>query len=405
MAPPKKTPSLQDILKRRQRSDFVGREEQIALFRQNLALPLDDDRRRFIFNVAGQGSVGKTWLLRRFRQLAGARDAITAWTDEAEEDVPEVMGRIAEQFEEQGYDLESFSERYRVYRQKRRELEADPDAPQGFPAFVGRTLIKGGLGLARGTPVGAAAAEFVDEETLASLGGEVASFVAQKIGNKDEVRLVLEPIHVLTPLFLKDLREIAEEHTIALFFDTYERTGDFLDLWLRGLLEGRHGEVPANIVLTVAGRDPLDRDQWSPFEGLIARLPLDPFTKEEALDYLNRQGVTNAKVVDVILQLSSRLPLLVATLASETPDDPGEVDDPSGEAVERFLKWVQDPEEASSRIGCCFPASPEPRRGGHYCWPGRGQCTLRLAERDAVCRRARRCVGLSSGGAGANAAS
>ena len=83
MAPQKKSPSLQDILKRWQRSDFVGREEQVALFRRNLALPLNDDHRRFIFNVSGQGGVGKTWLLCRFRQLAEGGDAIIAWTDEA----------------------------------------------------------------------------------------------------------------------------------------------------------------------------------------------------------------------------------------------------------------------------------------------------------------------------------
>lgn len=140
----KTSSSLQDIIKRRQRTIFVGREEHITLFRRNLALSLDDERRHFIFNVAGQGGVGKTWLLRRFRQLAEAGDAITAWTDEADEDVPDIMGHIAEQLEDQGHELETFSERYRVYRQKRQELEADPKAPQGVPAFVGRTLAKGG---------------------------------------------------------------------------------------------------------------------------------------------------------------------------------------------------------------------------------------------------------------------
>lgn len=48
MTPQKTQPSLQDILKRRQRSDFVGREEQITLFRRNLALLLDDDHWCFI---------------------------------------------------------------------------------------------------------------------------------------------------------------------------------------------------------------------------------------------------------------------------------------------------------------------------------------------------------------------
>ena len=62
--------SLQDIIKRRQREDFVGREEQLIFFRRNLGWEVDDPRRRFVVNVFGQGGVGKTWLLRRFRKIA-----------------------------------------------------------------------------------------------------------------------------------------------------------------------------------------------------------------------------------------------------------------------------------------------------------------------------------------------
>ncbi|MBH8552447.1 ATP-binding protein [Nostocaceae cyanobacterium CENA357] len=70
MNPLNKPKSLQDILKQRQQSGFVGREEQVNVFRQNLKLPLEDSRRHFLFNVWGQGRVGKTTLLRQFRQIA-----------------------------------------------------------------------------------------------------------------------------------------------------------------------------------------------------------------------------------------------------------------------------------------------------------------------------------------------
>ncbi len=181
---PSKQSSLQDILRRRQREDFVGRESQISVFRRNLALPLDDERRRFLFNVFGQGGAGKTSLLRRFRQLAEAVESAVAWCDETQEDVPSVLGHLVEQLQKQGYEFRAFQERYRVYRQKRQELEADPEAPHGISSVVGRALAKTGVHFARRAPIVGVAFDFVDEEALASHIGDFATYVAKKIGNR-----------------------------------------------------------------------------------------------------------------------------------------------------------------------------------------------------------------------------
>jgi tetratricopeptide (TPR) repeat protein len=347
--------SLQAILKRRQQEEFIGRNEQLNLFRQNMVLPLNDDRRRFVFSVWGQGGVGKTWLIRRFFQLAKSSNALTSWIDEKEEDIASVMGRIAEQCEQQGHPFRTFSARYRIYRQRRQELEADPEAPQGFSGFVGRTIAKTGMRLARGIPVGGMILDLVDEEALAKQASEWATYVARKLTNKDEVQLVREPVKVLTPLFLEDLQHIGERYALALFFDTYERTSVYLDSWLRDLLEGRYGLVPGNIVLVIAGQHELDRNAWGPYEGLLARLPLEPFTFEEACEYLTRKRITAPDVVGVILNLSGRLPLLIATLATESPQNPAQVGEPSGTAVERFLKWVEDPLQRRVGLDAALP--------------------------------------------------
>ncbi|HEY6285055.1 MAG TPA: hypothetical protein VIX20_05290, partial [Ktedonobacteraceae bacterium] len=99
--------SLQTVLNNRQQEMFVGREKEKSLFSRNLELSLDDDRRRFIFNIFGQGGVGKSTLLHRFQKLAENNGAITACVDENQEDVPMVMGHIAKQFERQGHTLKT----------------------------------------------------------------------------------------------------------------------------------------------------------------------------------------------------------------------------------------------------------------------------------------------------------
>jgi tetratricopeptide (TPR) repeat protein len=344
----KKPKSLQDILQQRQQSGFVGREEQVSLFRQNLDLSLEDSRRHFLFNVWGQGGVGKSTLLRQFCKMAESAKMIAAHTNDIEKSVPEAMGRLAEELEQQNHKLPQFTERYKVYRQKWQELESDPEAPQGFSAFVGKTVAKTGLRLARRVPVGGAVFDFIDEDA-------VASYVAKKLTNKDEVRLIQEPVEVLTPLFLQDISKLAEKSGVALFFDTYESTDDFLDNWLREILEGRYGDVPLNILVIIAGRQELDKNHWASYEGLMIRFPLEPFTEEEAQQYLTRKGITNSRVIEVILRLSGHLPLLVATLAAESPNDPSQVGDPSGTAVERFLKWIDDPKRRQLALDAAIP--------------------------------------------------
>jgi hypothetical protein len=100
------------------------------------------------------------------------------------------------------------------------------------------------------------------------------------------------------------------------------------------------------------------RGSWlapTSYAAVLADVPLAPFTEAEARQLLAGKGVTDERVVEVILNLSGRLPLLVAMLAENQPTDPGRVGDPSGDAVERFLKWETDPERRSLAVAAALP--------------------------------------------------
>ena len=347
--------SLQDILVQRQEEEFVGRSAPIRQFMDNLHLPLEDPRRRFVFDVYGPAGVGKTWLLQRLRRLVEEGGALTAWTDEAQQDVPAVMGIFAAQLAEAGVSLKNFQERYRVYRQKRNELEADPEAPTGLPVFLGQVLARAGMHLVKQVPVAGFLLDLMDDDVVATQVGEWTAYITRKLTNKDEVQLMLAPLDVLTPLFLKDLHKAVKKRPLVLFFDAYEHTGSFLDPWLRSLLEGRYGEVPAQIIFVIAGRDALDKSAWAPFERLLARVPLAEFTDEELRQYLERKGVTDEAVIEAIKRLSGNIPLLVAMLAAEHPEDLADVDEPSDTAIEHFLKWISDSGQRQLAVNAALP--------------------------------------------------
>ena len=195
----------------------------------------------------------------------------------------------------------------------------------------------------------------MDADAIGNQVGEWASFVKKRLTNKDEVQLLLQPVAVLTPLFLQGLEKRAKSHRICLCFDTYEETSPYLDDWLRQLLEGQFGDAPEQLLFVIAGREPLAPNAWSDYGDFIATIPLEAFSELEAKTYLERKGITEEAVVDSILGLSGRLPVLLTTLAEAAKNTAGKLTDPADTAVERFLQWIDDPVQRDLALHAALP--------------------------------------------------
>lgn len=350
--------SMQELIGRRRRSGFIGRGAERAAFRANFGLAPEDERHRFLFHVHGSAGVGKTFLVRELEQIAKERGALTAYVDEAAGSVPEALAAISRQFAGQGHRFKELDRLLAAHRERRHEAEAavaalDPEAASAGSLALARAGLVG-LGMVPG--VGAFAGA-LDAERLAQGADRLRAGLSARFRNPEDVQIVLSPERVLTPVFLTGLADaLTAAPWAVLFFDTYERTGPFLDGWLYDVMTtDRYGALPAEVVVVTAGQRAFDTGRWGAFADFMSDLPLTPFTDAEARGLLAGRGVVAEPVVTEVLRLTGGLPVLVSTLAETRPADPEDVGDPSATAVERFLKWERDPVRRGVALACALP--------------------------------------------------
>ncbi|MEV0226634.1 tetratricopeptide repeat protein [Streptomyces sp. NPDC050704] len=357
-------PSMAELIRQRRRAGFVGRGAERAAFRQNLDLSPRDERHRFLFHVHGNAGVGKTFLVRELEQVAQECGAHTVYVDEVVGSVPEAMGVIGGQLGRQGHRFKELERLLATHRERRHEAEAasvatlEPAEPQEGPSTASVLVARAGIagiGLLPGAgPLG----QILDAHQLAEGADRLRAGLSARLRSQDDVQLVLSPESVLTPVLLRELADAAASVPwIVLLFDTYERTGSFLDGWLREVMTSeRYGDaLPGNVVVVTAGQRPFDLVRWGGLADFVTDVPLAPFTETETRGLLADRGVVAEPVVAEVLRLTGGLPVLVSTLAESRPADPDDVGDPSATAVERFLKWEPDPVRRATALACALP--------------------------------------------------
>jgi tetratricopeptide (TPR) repeat protein len=335
--------TLRQVIDSRQQSTFVGRQDELALFKENLGYEADDQRRHWFFNIHGPAGVGKTFLVRQWIRIAKETGTARASVPDTVGDVLKAMATIAVTLGRQGVPLKGFQARYQVYEQRCGELLADTGIPKETASRWTKDAVRLALRAAREVPGMNVAAAVLDDPAVAEGADQLRKYLVERLRKDEDVRLLLSPTEELSPLFIEDLREFGPQRQLTLFVDGYERTGKFLDPWLLDLLDGHYGELPEALTLTIAGQNPLDANRWAPYHGLLADVPLEPFTEPETRELLAQHGVTNERVIEVIQALSGGLPMWVASLAASHPDNPEAVADASDSTGEHLLRWETDP--------------------------------------------------------------
>lgn len=337
---------LQDILQAHRRARFVGREDCLHVFREALDLPPDDERKRFVLHIQGAPGMGTTRLLQRFQEIALRRGALTAWVyGEQVHGILEALQALAKGLEQQGAGLPHFRELFALYQKLRRLVRADPQAPLGLPMFFYHYLLNHWWPAARQSTLGYVLEKVVDDGRPLLAPLSLIHYLARKVPDERKRGLLLEPVAYLTRAFLADLLELSQNTLVVLFFDDYDMIEDVLTPWLQDVFEGRYGPVSLQVLWVLGGKRPLDEVRWAPYEPILARLVLQPFSEAEIRHYLLRQGIQNPQAIRIIQNLSQGKPLWVSALAEFVPPSEEALGTMAGHPLERLLQWLSSEQQ------------------------------------------------------------
>ena len=332
---------------------FIGRTDELHFFVQDILKP--EEPTQNIISIWGQGGVGKTTLLSRFIDEAHSVNfqdyLLTALVDERQTTSMSIMEKFANQLHfdgEFGKALKHYKEALRT-QQTDREMLQDT-LVQRMPTFAGAAV--------EGVPfVGPLLGEGVKATT------EHLMDRRNNIQRHKDTVLLEDPVHALTRAFVDELNHLAEtqvlvgsrrykKRRVVLFFDTFEQLAIEAAPWLLDYF--LPADIDGNIVLVIAGRDPIERTmpddtkRWLPYSDNrdIYWIPLNSFTEDETRAYLTKRNITDSERIATIWQLSQGLPLYLSLLTSNPR---GKVD-PTADVVANFLRWIPEREQIKRQL-------------------------------------------------------
>ena len=336
------------------RKTFIGRTGELLFFVQNILQPENPSHN--ILSISGQGGVGKSTLLARF--IAEAHEArfkdycLIASIDERQATPIGMMEKVAVQLQL----TDAFEKVLRQYKKavQKRQVERETLSDRLFervPDVAGAVV----EGIPLAGPLLREGAKFA----AVQLSKEYQAFQVQQ-----DTALLETPIDDLTRAFVAELNRLADasvtlsstgqkrQRRIVLFFDTFEQLASEATPWLLDYFLA--AQVSSNVVLVVAGRDPIehtspdDPKRWLPYcdDGTIYWISLNSFTEDETRMYLAKRGITDADQMANIWHLSRGLPLYLGLLTS----NPHGNIDPTKDVVVNFLRWIPEREHIKRQL-------------------------------------------------------
>ena len=267
--------------------DFTGRGSEL----QQFDAKLKSYREKPVWFLEGVGGVGKSELLKTFRQVCRERSLPCAYLDLSADSCLSEAGLLNEIAKELGpTDFPYFRKVYDSLEKLEKAQRTITDLAEGV-------MKTGSLG-ASVTPVGGA----VDH-----LKQRVGGWMGRK-----EAELLADSSERLFATFTSDLNRYASEEgrelPVVLMLDTYEQASPVQQDVIRHLaLFCDYG--CKRVLFIVAGRD---KPEWEDFDpSLIDGQGLDDLPEGEAEEYLNKRRITDQSLRERILRLTKCFPFFL----------------------------------------------------------------------------------------------
>ena len=317
---------------------FIGRNNELRFFVQHILKPKQPTYN--IVSISGNPGVGKSTLLSRFRDKARKvrfkNSCVTAQVDMRQGTPAHFMEQCATQLRQAGFPLPSFENALAAYKETIQHRQDEQKvARDAFLRLVPDPTSSGVMGV----QVIGGLYERVAEESSASFWDQRRS-----LQHFSETGQAHNPIGDLTGAFVEDLNWLTATQVpsqakrtkrglrLILFLDEFEPPATEVSTWLFDPF--LQATLSKNVVLVVAGRDPIER--FISNEQTLYSVPLEHFTRRETRTYLAARGITEADRVATIWQLSGGLPLSLSMLAF---DQQGIID-PGIDTVTNVLRWI-----------------------------------------------------------------
>lgn len=299
-------------------------------FKQALRYPEESS---LLYHVYGIGGVGKSTLLQNVRDTYKEKVLFATATFDVSslvDDPLSLMNHLYSQLPVDDWGDETFTARYKLFKDTFRLLETEPAKGRGKGRVDSEqvALVRKVVGGA----VKAIASFKFSEETADNAKNAAESAVdvaALAVSEKDKLEqllkkhwatkrdkelqaLMADPLPRLTRLFTASLIQKASSKPIVIMLDTYEKASSEFDAFLCQYLVGNMLDRRHAVRIITAGRYSIKKKKYQRmFQShgeMVCEYRLEKFDKSETKEYLNQAGIKDTDLIRRIFTTTKGFP-------------------------------------------------------------------------------------------------